>query len=106
MKCCMTTLPLTDEAWLRVCHLFEEPAGTAGVGRPRRRSRDVLNGVLWVLLNDEKWHHLPGTFPPSQTCYARWLQWKRSGVMDVVLAELRRHCNESQDDLPSDECPA
>ncbi|MGH8778199.1 transposase [Paraburkholderia sp.] len=102
----MTTVPLTDEAWLHVRHLFEEPAGTAGVGRPRRQSRDVLNGILWVLLNGEKWHHLPATYPPSQTCYARWLQWKRSGVMDVVLVELKRHCNATQDDLSSDECPA
>ncbi|PCE22417.1 transposase [Paraburkholderia acidicola] len=94
----MTTVPLTDDAWLRVCHLFEEPAaGPTNVGRPRRQSRDVLNGVLWVLLNHEKWHHLPSTFPPSQTCYARWLQWKRTGLIDTVIAEL-----EKGDDAPPD----
>jgi transposase len=82
----MLQVPLSDESWQAVCHLFEHPE--AGRGRPRRHPRQVLDAILWVLLNREKWHRLPANFPPTQTCYARWLQWNRDGTMNRVLTEL------------------
>jgi len=81
-------LPLSDEMWARVCHLLIEQPHT-GRGRPRRSTRHVLDGILWVVTNDEKWHHLPSIYPPSQTCYAKWLARRRDGVMEAVFAQLR-----------------
>jgi transposase len=83
----MITLPLSDEAWQRVSHLFiQEPKSRPG--RPARDPRDVLNGILWVLSRGEKWHWLPADFPPSQTCYIKWLTWRRTGLMSKILDEL------------------
>ncbi|SDR51844.1 putative transposase [Paraburkholderia fungorum] len=82
----MLQVPLSDESWQTVCHLFE-PAVT-GRGRPRRNPRHVLDAILWILLNNEKWHRLPAIFPPTQTCYAKWLEWSRDGTMTRVLTEL------------------
>ncbi|WP_222105773.1 transposase [Paraburkholderia sp. BCC1885] len=83
----MLAIPLSDEDWSRVAPLLVEPASSR-TGRPRSDPRQLLNGILWVLINGEKWHHLPSTFPAQQTCYAKWLKWKREGVMDAVLTAL------------------
>jgi transposase len=77
-------VPLSDEMWEQVAYLFEGPL-TQKLGRPRTPVRAVLNGILWVHENSEKWQNLPGNFPPPQTCYIKWLTWKREGIMDVVI---------------------
>jgi transposase len=83
----LIALPLSDEAWQRVGFLFNQDVKQR-FGRPARHPRDVLNAILWVTTRGEKWHHLPATFPPSQTCYIKWLQWKRAGLMPRILEAL------------------
>ncbi|RZF30104.1 transposase [Paraburkholderia sp. UYCP14C] len=83
----MVDLPLSDDAWARINHLFE-PEPKKRLGRPARPPREILDAILWVVTRNEKWHRLPGTFPPSQTCYIRWLQWRRTGLMNAILDEL------------------
>jgi transposase len=82
----MLELPLSDTDWARVRDLFPEPP--AGRGRPRRSDREILNAILWLLQRKEKWHRLPGTFPPQQTCYLRYMTWKRNGVLELVNQRL------------------
>lgn len=79
-------IPLSDDAWERVSHLLPRPVQR--FGRPARDPRDVLNAILWVITQNEKWHRLPANYPPSQTCYIKWLQWRRAGLMSSVLEEL------------------
>lgn len=93
-------LPLSDEAWLRVAHLFEHDSAPR-VGRPRRHPREVLNAILWVLTRDEKWQHLPANFPPPQTCYIKWLQWRRAGVMAQVFDALGLDAGLNADQAPA-----
>jgi transposase len=81
-------IPLSDEAWQRVSHLLSCDSKPR-FGRPARDPRDVLNAILWVTTRNEKWHRLPGNFPPSQTCYIKWLQWRRAGLMTQILDELQ-----------------
>ncbi|WP_341316818.1 transposase [Paraburkholderia sp. IMGN_8] len=78
----MIQIPLTDADWDRVQSLF--PALSSARGRPRRSDRDILNAILWVQQNKEKWHRLPATFPPQQTCYLRYIAWRKIGVLDQV----------------------
>jgi transposase len=82
----MLQIPLTDADWARVQSLF--PVAPSGRGRPRRSDREILDAVLWVLQTKEKWHRLPATFPPQQTCYLRYIIWKRTGVLDLVNERL------------------
>jgi transposase len=83
----MLQVPLTDEAWQKVSHLFEYVVSSRP-GRPRRHPRSILDAILWVHLNREKWHRLPTSFPPAQTCYLKWLEWNRAGIMAQVLGAL------------------
>ncbi|MBN3806916.1 transposase [Paraburkholderia sp. Ac-20336] len=83
----MLDLPLSDDAWARISHLFQqEPKKRSG--RPSRPPREIVNAILWIMTRNEKWHRLPATFPPSQTCYLKWLQWRRSGLIARLLDEL------------------
>ncbi|WP_035475078.1 transposase [Burkholderia sp. WSM2230] len=86
----MPQIPLSDADWARVQGLFPEHACTRG--RPRRSDREILNAILWLQQRNEKWHRLPGTFPPQQTCYLRYMTWKKSGVLDQVNERLPQ-CN-------------
>jgi transposase len=78
----MLEIPLSDTNWARVQCLFPELRSTRG--RPRRSDREILNAVLWVQQQEEKWHRLPATFPPQQTCYLRYTAWKKTGVLKQV----------------------
>lgn len=77
--------PLSDSDWARVEPLLSESARTRG--RPLRDRRGILDAILWVQQTGEKWHRLPSSFPPQQTCYAKFLEWRRAGILQRV-AEL------------------
>lgn len=80
----MPQIPLSDEDWAKVEHLFPSAVKT-GVGRPRRDPRDILNAIFWVTQTGAKWHHLPSHYPPAQSCYIKWLEWRRAGLMSKVM---------------------
>ncbi|WP_407671755.1 MULTISPECIES: transposase [Paraburkholderia] len=82
--------PLSDEDWNRLVHLF--PINNARrYGRYPRNPRDVLNAILWVLTQNERWHHLPAGMPPAQTCYIKYLQWRRLGIVARIAETLEIH---------------
>jgi transposase len=59
-----------------------------GRGRPWRSSRDVLNGILWILRTGAQWKELPKRYPPYQTCHRRFQQWVRDGTLHHILRRL------------------
>ena len=65
-----------------------------GRGRPWRDSREVLNGILWILRTGAQWSEMPGRYPPYQTCHRRFQQWRQSGVMDRLLEALAQDLEE------------
>jgi transposase len=80
---------LTDEQWAIIAPLIPEPVRRAdGRGRPWKDSREVINGILWVLRSGARWEDLPERFPPYQTCHRRFQQWVRQGVLRSVLEAL------------------
>ncbi|MFL9895260.1 transposase [Paraburkholderia sp. RL17-383-BIF-A] len=83
----MPHIPLSDEDWAKIEHLFPHVAKT-GVGRPRRDPRGILNAIFWVTQTGAKWHHLPAHYPPAQSCYIKWLEWRRAGLMSKVMETL------------------
>ncbi len=80
-------IPLTDAEWARVAPIFADEA-KAGTGSRKRNPRAILDAILWVELNDESWKRLPSSFPPMQTCYGRYLQWKREGTLQRCFEAL------------------
>jgi transposase len=80
-------VPLSDEAWQRVSHLLPRDSKQR-FGRQARDPRNLLNAILWVITHNEKWARLPSEYQPSQTCYIKWLQWRRDGVMSKIFHAL------------------
>src|SRR5262249_25094152 len=80
---------LTEEQWVIIAPLIPEPPRREdGRGRPWKDSREVMNGILWVLRSGARWEDLPERFPPYQTCHRRFQQWVREGVLRSVLEAL------------------
>ena len=53
-------MDLTDEQWKVLEPLIGAlPKRADGRGRPRSRSREVLNGILWILRTGAQWADLP-----------------------------------------------
>lgn len=84
-------MELTDAQWEVLKPLFEPRTPSKRRGRPWRDSRQVLEGVLWILRTGAQWGELPkDKFPPYQTCHRRFQRWVREGRLGKglrVLAE-------------------
>jgi transposase len=82
-------MDLTDEQWSVVEPLLGElPRRADGRGRPWRNSREVLDGILWILRTGAQWADMPDRYPPYQTCHRRFQRWVREGTYERVLEAL------------------
>ena len=80
---------LTDEQWAVIEPLIPEPPRREdGRGRPWKDTREVMDGVLWILRSGARWQDLPERFPPYQTCHRRFQQWSRDGTLRKILEAL------------------
>ena len=79
-------MDLTGEQWAAVAPLRGTmPRRADARGRPWRDSREVLNGILWVLRTGAQWHSLAPGDPRYQTCHWRFQRWVRDGTLQRVL---------------------
>ncbi len=74
---------LTDEAWARIAPLLSENGRRGGRWSDHR---EVVNGILWKLRAGAPWRDLPARYAPWQTCYDRFVRWRRDGTWDRLLA--------------------
>jgi transposase len=82
-------MDLKDEQWLMLERLIPEPPrGEDRRGRPWRDSREVWNGILWILRTGAPWKDLPERYPPYHTCHRRFQAWVRDGTYERVLEAL------------------
>ena len=82
-------MELTDAQWELLKPLVEPGTPKKRRGRPWRDTREVLEGVLWILRTGAQWSELPrDKFPPYQTCHRRFQDWVRTGTLVKVLRRL------------------
>ena len=82
-------MELTDVQWELLKPLVEPRTPGKRRGRPWRDTRQVLEGVLWILRTGAQWAELPqDKFPPYQTCHRRFQRWVREGTLVKVLRAL------------------
>ena len=66
-------MELSDKEWEVIEPLLPElPSNKPG--RPWCGSREVLDGILWVLRTGAPWRDLPEKYPSYQTCHRRFQQ--------------------------------
>jgi putative transposase len=79
---------LTDAEWASLAPLLPEPARR---GRPRCWAlRLLVNAIFYVLRTGCAWRYLPREYPPWQTAYTTFRQWRLHGVWQRVHEALRR----------------
>jgi len=82
-------MELTDVQWDLLKPLVEPRTPCKRRGRPWRDTRQVVEGVLWILRTGAQWAELPrDKFPPYQTCHRRFQRWVREGTLVQVLRTL------------------
>src|SRR5271170_2990533 len=84
---------LTDPQWSLI-----EPSLPAAkrTGRPRTPLRPVVNAVLYVLTTGCQWRLLPKSFPPWQTVYHLFSQWKGRELWSALNGRLRALVREQE----------
>ncbi len=78
---------LSQKEWEQLEPLLPTSAGRRG--RPYQDHRRVLNGILWIDRTGAPWRDLPERYGPWQTCYDRFVRWRRGGVWKKVLRALQ-----------------
>src|SRR4030042_1194507 len=69
------------------CLLCPSPSPHA---RPATADRLVLDAILWKFATHTPWYDLPGSYPPYQTCYRRYREWRRTGLFARLIAILEQ----------------
>ena len=65
--------------------------------RGRRRSvvlHEILNAIFYILRGGVPWRMLPGGFPPWQTVFHYFRQWRLSGLWETINTALREQVRE------------
>ena len=89
---------LTDKQWERIRHHFpEEHRPQSHPGRKPVATREVLEGVLWILNTGAQWHLLPQCYPNYKTVHRRFQNWCRNEVLRDVLTDLANTLHEQGD---------
>jgi len=74
---------LTDTAWVAIAPLLPSDGRR---GRPWADHRKVINGILWKVRTGAPWRDLPERYGPWQTCYDRFVRWRRDGTWERLLS--------------------
>ena len=84
---------LSDPEWERLKPLLPAPKE-----RGRKRTvnlREIVNAIFYVLHTGCQWDYLPHDFPPSDTVYGYFRQWRDDGTWERVNDSLRRKVREA-----------
>jgi transposase len=77
---------LSDTAWATIAPLLP-PDGRRG--RPWADHRKIINGILWKVRTGAPWRDLPERYGPWQTCFDRFVRWRRNGTWERLLSRVR-----------------
>ena len=79
---------VTDRQWALIGPLLPEPSSNPG--RPAKHSkREIVNAILYHVRAGGSWRMLPKDFPPWETVYGYFRDWRKDGTLDRVHDALR-----------------
>jgi len=78
---------LTDAEWLVLGPLI--PAPKPGGRPPRHARRALVDAMRYVLRGGIAWRAMPHAYPPWQTVYHYFRQWRLDGTWERANATLR-----------------
>lgn len=85
------TTDLKDEEWSVLAPYLERLMPRKEQGRPLEHElRLLINAMRYLLRNGCTWRDLPGDFPPWQSVYYHYSQWRNAGMWHKLNKYLRR----------------
>ncbi len=82
-------MKISNEQWEHIRKYFPKDKERSGKGgRPAYKTREILQGVLWVLRVGARWKDLPRGYPSGATCHRHFTAWVRLGVFDKIIRAL------------------
>ncbi|MEU0098690.1 transposase [Streptomyces sp. NPDC006267] len=77
---------LSDVQWARL-----EPLLLTGreLGRPRKWSRRLLDGIRWRTRTGAPWRDVPDRYGPWDRVYDLFRRWQRDGTWARIVAQLQ-----------------
>lgn len=72
---------LSEKQWKKIEPLLPKLKSS---GRPWKKNREVLEGILWVLRSGARWKDLPQEYPSPSTCWRRLRDWEDEGVWERI----------------------
>lgn len=79
---------ITDEQYAKLEPLLP-PLRSGNKGHPYSPHRPILNGILWVLRTGAPWQDMPARYGPYQTCFDRFVRFRRLGLWQQLLETLQ-----------------
>lgn len=78
---------VTDEEWSFVAPYLTLMTEDA----PQRRhdSREIFNGLRWIVRTGSPWRYLPNDLPPWEAVYQQTQRWIAAGVFEAMVHDLR-----------------
>jgi putative transposase len=92
---------LTDPQWLMISSFLPKPLTG---GRPRTTDeREVVNAIFYFLKTGCQWRLLPSDFPPWQTVYRYFIDWRKQRVWKKIQRSLYEQARvvEGRNTIPS-----
>ena len=92
---------MTDKEWAVILPYLPPDKPT---GRPRKHSlRQIINGIFYLLQSGCQWDMLPKDFPPWQTVYRYFRDWRNDGTWGRIHDALCRNIRnlEGREESPS-----
>jgi transposase len=81
---------LSDAEWLKIESLLPKYKVKGRPGRPRKKDRLIVEGILWVHRTGAPWRDMPKDFGPWTTVYSRFTRWTKAGVLDDIWHALKK----------------
>lgn len=70
---------LTDSGWEDIKEIVDNQR------KIKHEKRTIFNAILWILTTGSQWRNMESTYPPWQTVYYHFRQWKKAGILEEVL---------------------
>lgn len=72
----------TELVWQRLEPLLPP---SERLGRPYAHARRlILDAIVYRMQTNCGWRNLPSRFPPWQTVYSQWVEWRKRGIWDTI----------------------
>ena len=70
---------LTDPEWEVIKPIVDNQR------KIKHEKRLIINAILWLLTTGSQWRNMESKYPPWQTVYYHFRQWKKRGVIEELV---------------------